>query len=291
MAPFLRPLFRVLPVAAMVARLSASEPLPLWPGLAPGEDAASPAETSETSNGVTRVGHVSKPTLTLFPAPADHNTGTSVIVCPGGGYNILAWDLEGNEICQWLNSIGVNGLLLKYRVPATHGRPRHAAALQDVQRAIGLTRQHATEWKIDPNRLGVLGFSAGGHLSAAASTNFETRTYPAIDEADKLSARPDFTVLVYPAYLTDKDITKTVPEITVTNKTPPAFIVMTQDDPVGVQNAVAYSLALKNAKVPCELHLFAVGGHGYGLRPKGNPVTGWPKLAEAWLRDRKLINP
>ena len=207
-----------------------------------------------------------------------------MIVFPGGGYNILAFDLEGSEVCEWLNSIGITGVLLKYRVPPHNGAERHAAPLQDAQRAMRMVRAHAKEWGIDANRVGVLGFSAGGHLAAAASTNFDMTTYPASDAADQLSCRPDFTVLIYPAYLTVKaEGDKLAPEIRVTATTPPTFLVQTEDDQVRVETSLFYYLALKTAKVLAEMHLYAAGGHGYGLRPIAAPVTGWPALADRWF--------
>jgi acetyl esterase/lipase len=214
-----------------------------------------------------------------------------VLVCPGGGYKILAWDLEGTEVVEWLNSIGVNAALLKYRVPRRPGRAPHEAPVQDVQRALGLIRQRAEEWEIDPARVGILGFSAGAHAAAVAGTSFEARTYEAIDDADKHSARPDFTLLIYPGYLVPKESTdmKLSPEIKVTAETPPAFLVMTQDDPVRVEGVYAYALALKNAKVPCEVHVYPNGGHGYGLRPSPATVTTWPARAEDWMRARGLL--
>lgn len=257
----------------------------LWPGTAPGEkgDIGEEKDTSPGS-GIIRLGNVSKPAITLFRPAADKDTGAAVIVCPGGGYNILAYDLEGSEVCEWLNSIGVTGVLLKYRVPGRGGQ-RHTASLQDAQRAVGLVRSRANDWGIDPKRIGILGFSAGGHLSAIVSNTFDSRTYPAVDDADKISCRPDFTILIYPAYLTEKDdSTKLAPEIKVTKLTPPAFIAMTADDPVHVENAYAYGLALKHASVPAELHIYPKGGHGYGLRPSENAVSHWPDRAAEWLK-------
>jgi acetyl esterase/lipase len=262
----------------------------LWPGSAPGEkgDIGEEKDTSPGS-GIIRLGNVSKPAITLFRPAADKDTGAAVIVCPGGGYNILAYDLEGSEVCEWLNSIGVTGVLLKYRVPGRGGQ-RHTAPLQDAQRAVGLVRSRAAEWKIDPKRIGILGFSAGGHLSATASNTFDTRTYPPVDDADKTSCRPDFTILVYPAYLTEKDdSTKLAPEIKVTKQTPPAFIAMTADDPVHVENAYAYGLALKRAGVPAEVHIYPKGGHGYGLRPSENAVSRWTDRAAEWLKGQRWL--
>lgn len=269
------------------------QPIAIWPDIAPGEkgdigpeaDKSKPDSNKVAGQYVTRLGDVSKPTITIFKPPADKDTGAAVVVCPGGGYSILAYDLEGTEVCKWLNSVGVTGVLLKYRVPARKGLEKHTAALQDVQRAIGLVRHRASEWKIDPQRIGVLGFSAGGHLSASVSNNFAERTYPAVDDADKVSCRPDAAFLIYPAYLVEKnDLSKVAADLKVTDKTPPTFIIMTQDDGIKVENAYTYALALKNAKVPVEVHTFAKGGHGYGLRPTENPVTKWPALATEWMK-------
>jgi acetyl esterase/lipase len=270
--------------------------LPVWPGAAPGTQANSPAEADTTSakdnliagRPLVRLGNVSAPTLTLY-TPKGKNSGAAVVVFPGGGYSILAIDLEGTEVCDWLNSAGITCVLLKYRVPNTGPYPKSPAALQDAQRALGLVRLHAKEWGIDPNRIGVLGFSAGAHLAAALSTHFDERLYDPIDAADKLSCRPDFAVVVYPGYLTleDKNFAPNA-DIHPTANTPPTFIVQAEDDPVHVENATVYFLQLKNAKVPAELHIYAQGGHGYGLRDNGLPVHYWPGLVEAWLETIKM---
>ncbi len=275
-----------------------SKPISLWPDVAPGEKGNIGEETDTTKADpklppekyIIRLGNVSKPSITLFRPSADKDTGAAVVVCPGGGYHILANDLEGTEVCQWLNSIGVTGVLLKYRVPVRQGQERYAPPLQDVQRAIGIVRHRAKEWNLDPKRIGVMGFSAGGHLAATVSTNYETRTYPVLDAADEQSCRPDFTILIYPAYLAAKeDMTKLAPEIKVNEQTPPAFIAMAQDDPVRVENVYTYALAMKNAKVACELHLYPTGGHGYGLRPSASLVTTWPARAGDWMRSQGLL--
>lgn len=283
---------------ALTPFAASGQTIELWPGGAPGESGDIGAETSETRPGDTtiRVGNVTKPTLTVFPAPADKATGTAVVICPGGGYNILAWNKEGTEIAEWLNSIGVTGVVLKYRVPAKQGTPREAAPLSDVQRAMGLVRQHAAEWKIDPKRVGVLGFSAGGHLSASLGANHERRSYEPVDAADALSCRPDFTLLIYPAYLVGgrgapKTARELAPEVKVTANTPPTFLVQTEDDSVRVQSSLYYYLALAEAKVPAEMHLYARGGHGYGLRPSEFAVSHWPDLAAGWLRSLGLLTP
>jgi acetyl esterase/lipase len=265
--------------------------LPVWPGVAPGAPANPPAEADTTTakdnliagRPLVRLGNVSVPTLTLYKAKHS-SSGPAVVVFPGGGYTILAMDLEGTEVCDWLNSAGINCVLLKYRVPNTGPYPKSAAALEDAQRALGLVREHAQEWGIDPQRVGVLGFSAGAHLAAALSTHFDQRLYDPIDAADKLSCRPDFALVIYPGYLAiaDKNFAAN-PEINPTANTPPTFLVQAEDDPVHVENAVVYFLQLKNAKVPAELHIYAQGGHGYGLRRTALPVTAWPQAAQTWL--------
>ena len=295
--------FFVFAGALLTFAASAAEPLvfPLWPAAAPGETAVLPPEADVTKpkdnivggRPVIRLGNVATPSLTYYRAPVATNTGTTVLVCPGGGYNILALDLEGTEICAWLNSLGVNAALLKYRVPRRAGLEKHAAPLQDAQRALGLLRSRAAELGLDPARLGVLGFSAGGHLAATVSNNHATRTYPALDAADALSCRPDFTVLIYPAYLTVKEKSDAIaPELPVSaTNTAPTFIAMTQDDPVRVETGLYYYLALKNAKVPAELHLYPKGGHGYGLRRTEKDVTSWPDRAADWMKSSGLLSP
>ena len=290
-------LMAVTGLGATASAQTVSKPIPIWPGTAPGEKGDIGQEHDTTAqkdgkpaDGIIRLGNVSVPTITVYSPTPDKANGTAVVVCPGGGYSILAYDLEGSEVCKRLNAVGVTGILLKYRVPVRAGLPRYAPPLQDAQRAIGLVRQHATEWGVNPNRVGILGFSAGGHLSAAASTNFDARTYPVLDAADQLSCRPDFTVLIYPAYLTqDADKTKLAPEIKVTAQTPPTFMAMSVDDPVHVENIFAYGLALKAAGVPFEMHAYPVGGHGYGLRPSKNEVVRWPDRLDSWLAGRGLL--
>ena len=210
---------------------------------------------------------------------------------PGGGYQILAIDLEGTEVCDWLNSIGVNCILLKYRVPNSGPYPKSPQALEDAQRALGMVRQHAKEWHIDPNRIGVLGFSAGGHLAAALSTHFDKRIYPAVDAADQLSCRPDFAIIIYPGYLalSEKNFEPN-PDIQVTAQAPPTFLVQAEDDPVHVENSIVYFMALKHAGVPAEMHIYTHGGHGYGLRPTELPITHWPQLADTWLHTVHVLS-
>lgn len=264
----------------------------LWPHGAP--DATPPAggekDTTTEDDPLTagrrviRLGNVSTPTITLYQ-PKTKNTGAAVVVFPGGGYRILAIDLEGTEVCDWLNSIGVTCVLLKYRVPDSGPYPKSRQALQDAQRAVGMVRARAAQWNVDPKRLGVLGFSAGGYLAAALSTHYDQRLYRHVDADDQQSCRPDFAALIYPAYLTEPDgELRLTPNIPVTPNVPPAFLLQTEDDPFHVESVLAYFAALKEAKVPAELHVYAHGGHGYGLRPTAFPVTRWPELVETWLR-------
>lgn len=270
------------------------QPISIWPGQAPGEkgDIGNEHEVPPKPGQrvVKRITDVTQPTLTVFRPKNANDTGTAVIICPGGGYNILAFDLEGTEVAQWLNSIGVTGIVLKYRVPARKGLEKHAATLQDAQRAVGLVRDRASQWGIDPKRIGVLGFSAGGHLAATLSNQYQARTYEAVDDADRTSCKPDFTLLIYPAYLvTGKQLDTLAPELKVSPDTPPTFIAMTEDDGVHVEGALFYYLALKQHKVPAEMHLYPEGGHGYGLRKSDDLVSTWPKRAEDWLRSRGLL--
>jgi acetyl esterase/lipase len=289
--------------ASLLAQGPAWQPAPgqaaleLWPHGAPGAAANSAAELDTTTardnlvagKPVIRLGNVSVPTLTVYP-PKVKNTGAAVLVFPGGAYHILAFDLEGTEVCEWLNSVGITCVLLKYRVPDSGPYPKSSAALQDAQRALGIVRSHNSEWHIDQNRIGVLGFSAGAHLAAALSTHFEQRLYDPIDGADQISCRPDFAVIIYPGYLAlaEQNFAPN-PEIHVTSQTPPTFVLQAEDDPVHVENSTVYFLALKNAKVPAEMHIFANGGHGYGLRGTELPVTAWPKLVETWLRTIQVV--
>jgi len=268
----------------------------IWPGSAPGAPTDLPPEADVTTlsdnvvagRAVIRLSNVVKPTITLYKAQGASN-GSAVLVFPGGGYKRLSMDLEGTEICDWLNGIGVNCVLLKYRAPDTGPYPK-PAALQDAQRAVGLVRLHAAEWGVDPKRIGVLGFSAGAHLAAAVSNIYEKRIYDPVDEADKLSCHPDFAVVIYPGYLAlaDQNFAPN-PEIHATANTPPTFVVQAEDDPVHVENSLVYYQQLKNAKVPAELHIYQQGGHGYGLRKTGNPVAVWPQDVERWLHTIDML--
>ena len=243
----------------------------------------------------TEVRNVSRPTMTVF-SPNGRNAGAAVVVFPGGGYQILAIDLEGTEVCDWLTSAGITCVLLKYRVPSSGPHwdnacrcevtPTVPAALQDAQRTVRLVRARAAALHVDPHKIGVLGFSAGGHLAADVSTHFDRPAYPPVDGADLQSARPDFAVAVYPGHL---DVAATDlrlnPDIRVTRATPPTFLVQAEDDNVdGVRQSLTYYVALMRAGVPAEMHLYARGGHAFGLRRTTLPITRWPQLVETWLR-------
>ncbi len=292
------PAIFLLVSATLFAQNQAHLTLPLWPNGAPGAT-PNPAPEKDTTTAkdnliagkpVVRLGNVSSPTLTLY-SPKGKNTGAAVVVFPGGGYHILAMDLEGTEVCDWLASIGTSCILLKYRVPDSGPYPKSPEALQDAQRALGIVRSHASEWHFDSQKIGVLGFSAGGHLAAALSTHFDKRLYAPIDAADNVSCRPDFAVIVYPGYLAlaDQNFAPNA-DIHVTAQTPPSFIVQAENDPVHVENATVYFLALKQAKVPAELHIYAEGGHGYGLRRTDLPVTTWPQSVEKWLHTIHILD-
>jgi acetyl esterase/lipase len=273
--------------------------IPLWPGPPPSaKPVPGPEETNTNPKAllagktVTAVTNVSQPTMTVYPAQGK-NTGTAVVVFPGGGFQILAMDLEGTEVCDWLTAKGVTCILLKYRVPSLpydwkcDCRPHNFAlstpSLQDAQRALRLVRARAGEWQIDPHKIGVLGFSAGGYLVAEVSTNFKRRTYAPVDAVDQQSARPDFALAIYPGHLVTDDGAYNV-NVPVTHETPPTFVLQAEDDHVdGVDQALYYYNALKKADVPAELHIYPHGGHAFGLRPTSNPVTHWPALAQTWM--------
>ena len=272
---------------------SQEKPLLLFPGGAPGESGKLKQVDDLSGNKVAgcpvlRISNVSEPTLTFYPAPAEQNNGVTIIVNPGGGYNILAYNLEGSEICKRFNSHGINCVLVKYRVPRREGLEKHTAPLQDLQRAIAYTRSHAAEWNIDADKIGVMGFSAGAHLSAVASTNYGERTYPKIDSFDEVSLRPDFTILVYPANLSGEHFTIS-PELKVDGNTPPTILIQTEDDRNYLDSSLFYYYALKEAKVPAAMHLYPSGGHGYGLRNTGHTVNEWPFRVLSWLRDIGMI--
>ena len=250
----------------------------LWPNEVPGEEMPkSEPEISDNNKGdIIRVSEVTNPVLEVFEA--ENPNGASVIICPGGGYHILAIDKEGYEVAEWFNEMGVTAFVLQYRVPQ-----KQEGALMDLQRAIRVVRDKADQWDLDHEKLGVLGFSAGGSLAARASTRFNDITYDPIDKADQLSARPDFSLLIYAAYL-DKGPNRTLtPELSVTGKTPAMFIFATADDK-HANSSLVMSQSLRDHEVPVELHLMAKGGHGYGLRKGNEAAEVWPGLAEKWLK-------
>jgi acetyl esterase/lipase len=266
--------------------------IPIWPGAAPDAQPVPGPEyvtNKPDSHGKpwAWVGNVTQPTLTVYP-PTKKNTGVAMVVFPGGGYMGLAIDLEGTEICDWLNSRGITAVLLKYRVPVKRvgTYAESPLALEDAQRTLGLVRFHAAEWHIDPHKIGVIGFSAGGHMVTATSTHFAKREYPTVDAADKESCRPDFAIALYPGHLWDPDAAFALnPNVPVTTNTPPTFLVQAEDDPVDpINGSLVYYRALKDARVPVEMHLYAHGGHGFGLRNSDLPIGEWPHLAEKWLR-------
>jgi acetyl esterase/lipase len=270
----------------------AQEITKLWPGgRAPGDTKQLEAEGNQSKPNeglvagrpVIRLGNVTEPEIHFYPAPADKANGTCVVICPGGGHRILAWDLEGTEVAGWLNSLGVSAALLKYRVPARSENPKYTAAVQDAQRALSIVRSRASEWKIDPNKLGVLGFSAGGE-TAALATLLADRLYERVDATDDVNWKPNFAVLVYPAYLVNKEGTALQEHVKVDGQTPPMFLVHAANDSVRPESSVLLWLELKKHKIPAELHVFAKGGHGYGMRATDMPVTSWPQLCAAWLK-------
>ena len=284
--------------AVCACRGSEPAPISLWPGVPPGETGTFPPEHDTSVPGrdfiagrpIIRLGDVTNPTVTVYSPAADRATGTAVVIFPGGGISILAYDLEGTEVCDWLNSVGVTAALVKYRVPVRPGRAKFAAALEDGQRAVGWVRSHAADYGIDPNRIGTLGFSAGGGLSArVVASAGSARVYPAVDAADGASCRPDFQILIYPGDLVVPGGTTLSPEVAVTPGTPPTFLAMAQNDPVRVEQVLAYGLALQEGKIPMELHVYPTGGHGYGLRPTKDYVTTWPARVADWMRSRGLL--
>lgn len=251
-----------------------------------------------------------KPTLTIYLPPKEKNTGTAVVIFPGGGYGFLAVDHEGHQIAQWLNSLGAAGFILKYRHRNSGAGYGHPAPLQDAQRAIRMVRSRAIEWNIDPNRLGILGFSAGGHLTSTAGTHFDKGKSSAKDPVDRVSCRPDFMILIYPVisftewYVhsgsrknllgdnPDKDTLESLSnEKQVTAETPPTFLVHADDDSgVPPENSIYFYLALRKAKVPAEMHIYQRGGHGFGLGKKDSAASGWPVCCAGWMKERGLLD-
>ena len=271
--------------------LNAQKVEALWPGLPPGDTAGEVGEEKVEIKGVKRVSNVSKPTITYHLSDSAKANGATVLVCPGGAYNILAIEHEGEDVCKWLNQIGVHAVLLKYRVPRRKNREPHAAPLQDAQRAMGLIRQAGKSWDVPLTKLGVLGFSAGGNLAVMTATSFKHRTYEKVDTADDLSCRPDFAMPIYPAYLLDKkNKEKLAPHIQITKDCPPFFFAHTGDDHILAEGSIQIFLELEKLGVKGnELHVYPFGGHGYGMRKSTHPVSKWPDRGTDWMRALKLI--
>jgi acetyl esterase/lipase len=264
----------------------------VWPGKPPGEtkelppeqDITKPDQKDPGGKPIIRLTNVSVPTVSLYRPAKEKDTGTSVVICPGGGHHILALNHEGTETAEWLTTLGVTGIVLKYRVPTrTPDAQRWLAAVQDAQRAMSLVRAQAKEWELDPQRIGILGFSAGGE-TAGLTSYFADRQYQPVDDIDQVSFRPNFAMLIYPAYFEKKgEPTKIREDVSITKSAPPTFLVHAWDDPVTVFSSLDIATELRKAGVLTELHIYATGGHGYGMRDTGEPVNTWPQRAADWL--------
>lgn len=272
--------------------------LKVWPGKPPNESGDfGPEKTldgrSKDTKTVTRVTNVTESTLRIMRPTKEKDTGAAVVVAPGGGYSILAYNLEGTEVAEWLNSIGVSAFVFKYRVPRRPDQPKDLPPLQplqDAQRAIRLVRSRAPEMGIDPKKIGMLGFSAGGNLTVRTSTQFESKTYEPIDKIDEISPRPDFAILIYPAYCAPKNEVKLAEGLSVPKNSPPMFFAHAIDDNYGPENSMAVFFELKKHKIPAELHVYSGGGHGFGLRPSKKTSAQWPTHCEAWLKAAGLLS-
>lgn len=279
----------VFAVTALAAEPAST--LKIWPTTAPNESQQIGPERVRVSNGPPRpqkeITNVSEPALLIFPAPRSNNTGVSMIILPGGGFGSLKMDYEGEDFAAWANTVGVTGIVLKYRVPIRQGLPRHQPALQDLQRSISLVRSKAADLGVDPNKIGVAGFSAGAIAAVYAQTNFEKRAYEAIDDIDKISCKPDFSVLIYPGTILQNG--KLFDDIKVTKDTPPTFIAVSHAD--NTMNAVQFYIALKEAAVPTEMHVYASGVHGFGMFPSDEPHGSWTARLTEWLKFQKLTTP
>jgi len=277
MLPFLLLMFTV---TATIADSNDHRTIQLWPKKVPdqSEEKASPVLSDNQRRNVTRIAKVTNPSLTVYEANPKLKNGAAIIICPGGGYNVLAVDLEGDEVAEWFSQLGYTAFVLQYRVPKNQ-----AGALQDAQRAIRYVRGTAKDRGIDTNKIGIMGFSAGGSLSARASTRYLETVYEPIDEWDKLSARPDFSILIYPAYLDQGVDHGLTPELTITKNTPPMFLFVAADDKYA-NSSLVMSSALRAYQIPFELHILPEGGHGYGLRSGNRAAETWPELCEAWMK-------
>jgi acetyl esterase/lipase len=274
-------------VGILTAGAQAADPtltMNLWPGLPPGDK---PNMGDEKWNDTTKTitGVVATPTLAVYRPDKDKDTGAAIIVAPGGGFYQLSMGHEGADVAQWLASIGVTGIVLKYRIPQRDGMPRYMAGFQDGQRAMSVVRSKAGEWGIDPHRIGFLGFSAGGQVGADVETNFDKRMYEPVDDMDKADTRPDFAVLIYPGGIVPKrsDVPALTDDVKVSKDTPPTFLAIADNDRNGPENAVYMYLALKKAGVSAELHVYSEGGHGFGIRPGTAPHTTWPARVQDWM--------
>lgn len=294
----MRPVVECLVVLLGVASSLPAEERPtiaLWPdGLPEGSQALDPKriEALKTKQTSERITYVEQPSITLYRAPIEKANGCAIVICPGGGYNILAWQKEGIEITEWFNSIGVTAVLLKYRVPRRDPNEPHLEPLQDAQRAIRLVRKYANDWDVDTQRVGILGFSAGGHLTLMAGTHWDERSYERVDDTDDLSCRPDFMCPIYAAYLGEgyKDNFAALGTLVkVTVKTPPTFLAVTQDDKMRGAQAALLFVELTKLEVPAEIHVYTKGGHGYGIRASENPVSTWHHRLAEWMRARGLL--
>jgi len=279
--------FVLLTAASVLSAADAPLVLDLWPDKVPGESRPIGDEKIEGEKGSRRVSNVSRPTITVYRPAKDKQTDVAVVIAPGGGYNFLAWDHEGEDVATWLNSLGITGVLLKYRVPKRDEHPK--CPLQDAQRALGLVRSKAKEWDLEEKKIGLLGFSAGGHLTAVAATNYHQRVYDAIDDADNLSCRPDFAVMIYAGGIVSRGASELITDVKVTKDSPPTFLVHCSDDRGSAEQSALMYLALKRAGVPTELHIYSSGGHGFGLRPNKGPVSDWPKRCEEWLLSQGVL--
>jgi acetyl esterase/lipase len=276
----------------------------LWPAKAPDEaDNIGPEKVRmspkltkkevEVTESTKMLTNVTKPTITIYRPVKEKDTGAAVLICPGGGYWNLYWELEGEEVAAWLSSQGLTGIILKYRVPRRPGEPEREPArrpLQDAQRAVSMVRSKAKEWNIDPKRIGIVGFSAGGHLAIATATSFEKRTYEPIDDIDKVSCRPDFAIAVYPGYLKAKDKEELAPGLRIPANTPPIFLAHGGADIISPpEHSVLMYLALKRAGIPAELHIYAGAAHDFGVRKVDNPCSTWAERCIDWLRNQGLL--
>jgi acetyl esterase/lipase len=289
-----------------VAAVDAQQVIEIWPGKIPDEPGTIGPERSrmspvldrkqvEVTESTRMITDVTKPSITMYQPNRDQDTGTAIIICPGGGYWDLYWQLEGEEVAAWLNSLGATGVILKYRVPRRPDDPKDEPArrpLQDAQRAVSLVRSKAKEFGIDPHRIGIVGFSAGGHLAIATATHFEQRTYESVDEVDKVSCRPDFAILVYPGYLKAKEKDELASGLVIPATTPPVFLAHGGADLISSpEHSVVMYLALRKAGVPAELHIYATAAHDFGVRRSNHPCSTWTESCAAWLRHQGVLGP